>query len=1006
MPNDSSLLSRKHIVLLVLILATGAALRLYDLAGPELQWDEFLALHRASMPVGQLIESLNSQSASDVYQDTSPPLHHLLIHIAAAISTSDFAVRVPGVLFGVLSLFILFIVGKAFVDIKTGLCAALYAALLQFHLFYSRYMRWYVFFYCFALLSLYCLKKLIDSPSRRTIVAYGLATAAMLYSSYVAAPFVLAQMCFTGALCLVLCRQPQTRPQAWRLARDHFWGLALAGILYLPQVKGQLIAYHTFYRAGGHSIDYYRIAKAFREMTVYFRDSDFSGTGLVLLLMACGLVRLWATRPRRDFWLLLLYCLVPTVAAFCINVQTQITAKYLIGLFFAILLLTGAGAAQVTDCLLARLWPDKPGRAARFQPLPALALVLFVCGANLDYAPFYRGWSHAYANWTRHLLTVRQDADFLMLENNRGKKVIVRHELGDAFRYFDTLTDHGYKRFHFIGHKDGNEPPGLVRTLIKPQSDETLLFSRGGLVSRAPILVAPGPDGRFSFTDPFKTLSFYETVWKAENVAPDFNGHTLSLYSLDKPGYAVWKLIQAPGADCRRLTVRLDAWLRNKIPQAEPDARLVVSAGADPAHLAPIDTIDFSRFVAHNPPLAKADASGTFHLPVAAAVPWADPSAPLYVRLDFLGGRHVAYADISRLHFETACNPPSPVIDVAVATLGHLAANARIIPWVQGRAILGDDVLYAFATNDALHPAPPAGSPVLWQSAADWARFVQSHPGLDPVTTVAGPEGAPAFVLYDPRLARSDLELPAGQEHLLAVEGSLPRTLRGMVYTGTTSRPTLTLGETTMAIPLSVPAGSTVLLNPGGEGLVSFSPLFTKEGFNLFNMVRRENLHVENNALTCLEDKPCLAQYVIASELPIKGLRATLFPSTKNDKKNHVQVFYGLNDMADRRTLIDFSERNTMDISSTHGGITREVRFDKDVKTLFVGIDLTGRGARAHSDEQSTMRFEVLLDAAALPRPVLDRTPVTIRQDSETGETMFLWLDTRPLAVDRLWTLR
>ena len=1005
MPDTKSSASR-HVFLLVLVLLVGAALRLHDLAGPELQWDEFLALHRASMPVGQLLESLNAQSASDVSQDTSPPLHHLIIHFANRLSGSDFMARLPGALFGVLSLLMLYFVGKAFIDERSGLCAALYGALLQFHLFYSRYMRWYVFFYVFALLSLLCFKRLVDRPSGRTVVAYGLATAAMLYSSYIAAPFVLAQMLFTAGLALALWRSPETRRDAWRVSRTHFLGLALAGVLYLPQLQGQLVAFHTFYREGGHPVDYYRIGKALREMTIYFRDSDFTGTGLILLLMGCGITRMYWTRPKRDFWLILLFCLVPTAAAFGINVQTQITAKYLVGWLFAILIFTGVGAVHVADSLVGLLLPKGSRRTGGLATAAALALVIFASGANLDYGPFYRGWGLTYSDWSRHLLAARQDADWLMLEKNRGKKVILRHEVGNAFRFFENVFDHGYKRFHFVSHKGGQQPPGLMPTFTKPQPDETLLFARGGVASRAPIQVMPGEDGRFIFTDNFETLAFYETIYEACNVAPDFSGRTLSRFNLDDPGYALWKLVQPAGGGFRTLRVSLEAWLHNKIRNETPDARLVVSAGQDPASLRPLTTIDLAAFAAKAPELAVPFSTGSFDLPVNLEVPWADPGAPMFVRLDLLGGRHVAFVDISSIRFEASCQPGEPFVDAALAVLGNIEANARVIPWSEGQTILGDTALHVFAFNDARYPPPGPNASTTWQSAAALARFTAAHPGLAPVTIVSDAANQPAFAVYDPRLARSELELPAGRQCLVAWQGETPQSFGGLSYVGPTMRPTLRLGEQTIAIPLSVPAGAEVRLNPGGLGMVSFSPLFTDNAFNLFNMVGRENLFYRDNSLSCLEDKPCLAQYVFASELPIKGLRATLYPEVKNDRPNHVRVFYGVNDIDARNVLIDFSERNTQDVSSTYEGLTRETRFDRGVKVLFVGLDLSGRGARAHSDEKYTMRFEVLLDASSLPSPTIEQSPVAVSQDSESKETMSLWLDTRPIPIEQLWKLR
>jgi len=996
-------LSRCGLVLLG-ILCLAAGLRFYDLAGPELQWDEFLALHRAEMPLPQLIDSLNNQSASDVFQDTSPPLHHILIHVSHALIAGDFALRLPSVLFGLASIVMLFLVGRQFFDDRAGLCTALYAAILQFHIAYSRYMRWYVFFYTFALLSLYFYQRMLDSQSRRNVIGYSLSTALMLYSSYIAAPFVLAQMAFTAGLFLAGLASRDDSRSRWSLVRGHFLGLTLAGILYLPQLKGQLVAYYTFYQTGGHSIDPYRVAKALREITLYFRDSDFAGTGLVLVLMGIGMAQKRTGRARRGFFLLLLWCAVPTLFAFCINVQTQITAKYLIGMYFAILLFAGAGAAQLAKYVV-RQFLAKDSRFSWACSLTlGFAAILCIAGPNLDYAPFYRGWQRNYSNWARYLLANKQDVDSIMFEYNRPKKVILTHELGDAFSYFDAVSDHAYRKFYYVTQKGGYEPPGLVRTKVMPQNDETLLFSRGGIVSRAPLVVAPDHHGLYVCNDAFDAFRFYETVWEARNVAPDYNLRALSLYSLDNPGQATWKLQPAPGVLCRSVALRLQAVLRSKFRRLEPDARVQLFVGPDPDKLALVETIDFARFAAANPALGDPASAGSSTLRLETSAPWSNPDAPLYIRLAFVPGRYGAFIDVERFGFDVACEQRGPAADIALTTLRVIAANTRLAPWKPGAASLGADALHVFCSDDAR--CPRDDDALSWQSAAALSRFREAYPGLPPVSVVNDGEGRPVFEVYDPRLAQSALALAPGVPQPAEVDGALPWPVRGLSYTATAARPTISLGSQTMTIPLAVPEGATAALNPGGDGLVIFSPLFTPDGFNLYNMVRRDNLNVLNNTLGCLQDSPCLAQYVFASELPIRGLRAIMFPALKNDKPNYARLFYGINDMAARNVLLDFSERSSLDMSSTYEGVAREIHFDKDVKILFVGVELSGHGATIQSDEKYTMRIELLLDAGALPLTAIDQTPVAVSQTSLANEAMRLWLGDRPLPLRKLWSLR
>lgn len=990
--------------LLFAILCLGAWLRLYDLGGSELQWDEHLAMHRAYMPIPQLLDSLNGQSASDVSQDTSPPLHHLFIHFASLLGEDDFWVRLPSVFFGLASLFMLFLVGRQFFSERAGLCSALYGALLQFHIAYSRYMRWYVFFYTFALLSLYFYRKLLDDRRVPTVLWYGLSTVLMLYSSYIAAPFVLAQILFTAGLCLFTLHDPTARRGAWRLPLAHGLGLLVAGLLYLPQVKGHLVAYYTFYRTGGNAFDMYRVAKAFREMTLYFRDTDFAGTGIVLLFMALGLTRRWTGRTRDCLLLLLVWCAVPTLVAFTINVQTQITAKYLIGLYFAILLLTGAGADNLAGLVAGRLLTAGSRRSNAVTMGLGLTAVIVIAWPNFEYAALYRSWQHNHSAWARYLLQNKQDVDFVMFEYNRPKKVVLRRELKEAYRYFDTVADHAYKKFYYVTQKGGHEMPGLVLAKEMPQSDETIVFYRGGVASQAPVVVHPDRQGLFSLTDNFTTLKFYETVWDATNVAPDYNLHALSVYSLDNPGQATWKLAPAPGVRCREITLRAEAALRSKIRRMRPDARVRLFAGHDPSRLELVEEIDFERFGEANPGILQPDATGSASLSLRKTLPWPEPESPLYVRVAFVPGQYAAYIDLERLGFDVACDQTGPAVDPALAVLDNIAANTQLTPWMPDQDSLGRVGLHVFAADDARHP-PGIGN-IPWQSAVMLARFQAVHPNLPPVSVIADQDGSPAFYVYDTRLAQSTMTLPCGREAQAVLDASLPWTVRGLSYAGVTSRPVVHLGGKTLSIPLAVPAGSLVQITPGGEGLVSLNPLFTPDGFNLYNMIQRDNLNVMRNTLSCLEDRPCTAQWVFASELPIKGVRAMIFPALKTDKPQYARVFYGINDMAARNTLVEFSERGPLDISSTYEGVVGQVNFDKKPNILFVGCELSGQGASLQSDEKYTMRIEVLLDAASLPPVTVDHATTTIGQESETCEPMTIWLTDNPLPIRQIWNTR
>ncbi len=997
-------LSRLAPWLLAALLLLGAGLRLYHLGAPELQWDEFLVLNRAQMPLPALVDSLNHQSAADVFQDTSPPLHHVLAHLALAVADSDFFARLPAALCGTLSLLALYLAARPLTGRRAALFAALYGCVLQFHLFYSRYMRWYAFFYLFSLLTLWTYQRLLARTGWKNALAFTFFAALTLYSSYIALPFLAA----LGLFGLGLAAWERWCGRSWAAALRPFCVQAacLAGalLLYAPQIPGQIVAYHTFYAGGGNAVDIYRLGKALREITLYFRESELIGLGGVLLFSGLGLAAMAAGRRWRQMLLLGAWCGLPTLAAFAVNVQTQITAKYLPGMFYFVVITAPAGAVFLAELLLGRLAPARLSA----RPWPALVLgaglTMFLAWPNLELGPFYRGWPRTYTDWGTAILLRQNTADAIMFDSNRGRKVMLTRELDKALPTFATAPDAAYTRFFFVSRQGNRVPPNLVAVQELPQAGETIVLSRGGVLRRSPIEVVPGPDGLFRYHDDFRNLTVYETCARAANMAPDFTAATLAAYDLSAPGRVVYRFSRPSGVSCSSLTVRARVVLRSKIRFHAPDAALRLEAGPDPKALAPVAVADFDAFAAANSALRDPQASGDFRLDLSRDVPW-DAPGDLYLALAIDPGRYAAYLEVEDLEITGQAMASGPLPDPAVSALSRLAGQVRFAAWDPDAWPVGGHGLFAFQAGDttpvSTDSVPAVGSP------GDLARFRLAHPGLPPVAVLNDAQGRPAFLIYDSWLDRDGLPLSPGRAVTAQVEQALPWTPRGILLAGAVTNPVLAVDGRSFPIPLTVPQGSRVLLNPGGLGLVETAPLFTPQAFSLANMVRRDNLlALEDGRLTCLEKRPCAFGYVYSSQLPIKGLRVTVFPSLATDAPRHIRVTCAPNDPAAVREVLAYATRGPGPWSGAPEGLRRQVLFDREVKVLFVNFELSGPGAFLRSDAGSPLRIEVLLDASSLAAPVFTGPTARLVRSSPDADALDIGFSDAPLPVSRLWERR
>lgn len=132
----------------------------------------------------QVIESSRPLSRQfDIISDFHPPLYHLLLHFWLNFGHSEIWVRLISVIAGVISIYLIYRLGRYFGKEKTGMIAALFLALSPYHVWYSQEARPYMLFVLFSLVSTFML-------IRKKWFMYSLAVVLCLYSLYFA-PFLM-----------------------------------------------------------------------------------------------------------------------------------------------------------------------------------------------------------------------------------------------------------------------------------------------------------------------------------------------------------------------------------------------------------------------------------------------------------------------------------------------------------------------------------------------------------------------------------------------------------------------------------------------------------------------------------------------------------------------------------------------------------------------------------------------------------------------------------------------
>ncbi|MHB8992269.1 MAG: glycosyltransferase family 39 protein [Chloroflexota bacterium] len=305
-------------ILMLLVLAA-LALRLPGLGERSLWVDEAMSVVFAAKPLPELFQLL-------VTDDIHPPLYPLLLHYWMAVAgTSEFAVRLPSVLFGIMLVPLLYMTGRRLelmADPKeglpvslVGLVGALIAATSAFYIGYSQEARNYMAVTFMGMLSSYLLLRALAHGGWRNWGLYALATAGALYTHYTA--FLL--LAFHLSFVALTLRASRGRWKGWLLS------LLAVGIAYLPWLSYSIAQLE---RISDYWPGTLQLEAALRTSLLLFVVGGGVGPQTTILpaalgagLLALGLLALLAGAFRRrsqPALFLLLFLLVPSVLLFAV----------------------------------------------------------------------------------------------------------------------------------------------------------------------------------------------------------------------------------------------------------------------------------------------------------------------------------------------------------------------------------------------------------------------------------------------------------------------------------------------------------------------------------------------------------------------------------------------------------------------------------------------------------------------------------------------------------------
>jgi hypothetical protein len=430
---------RREYVVLTLITLLGAALRIYRL-DTDLWIDEIGSFQYAmSVTVGELLRTFSS------------PNQHLLNSLlervsVAAFGEHDWSIRLPAVLFGVLTVPAIYWLARTVMGGWQSLSVAFLTAVSYHHVWFSQNARGYSGYLLFCVIATTAFWHLIHTEERRWIWIYALSAMLGLLSLIIAAPVIATHVMLAAFYVVRSSRRGETIGPLVRRLLMVFGATGLAALAIYGPTAIQIV------RSVGTA--YVRAGTGFNPMSVEFITETLRGLGagfgslaLVGAIPFLALVGIGTLSLMRRGWLIVLSFVIPlAMLAVLVLVAGWLTSPRFFILVVPLAFLVAVESLDLVARALARFAPI----ASRTRVQSALAgVAVVVCAGALAFGlpRYYEIPKQSFRAAISTFTTRSRDGDALIAvyQADRGFAMYThRVGLDTTGRFFSTRTVQGF----------------------------------------------------------------------------------------------------------------------------------------------------------------------------------------------------------------------------------------------------------------------------------------------------------------------------------------------------------------------------------------------------------------------------------------------------------------------------------------------------------------------------------------------------------------------------------
>ena len=177
---------KKVNIILIAILILGSFLRVHDIGSESFWVDESATVYTTQQKASGIIYDIytTTKHAPKYYESAgTPPLYFVLANYwTKIVGLSEARLRLLSAILGIISIYLIFLIGKDLFDYRTGLISAFLMSINYMHIKYSQEARTYNWIILLTLLTVYFLINALRQKKKRYWIAYILSSSMLIYS--------------------------------------------------------------------------------------------------------------------------------------------------------------------------------------------------------------------------------------------------------------------------------------------------------------------------------------------------------------------------------------------------------------------------------------------------------------------------------------------------------------------------------------------------------------------------------------------------------------------------------------------------------------------------------------------------------------------------------------------------------------------------------------------------------------------------------------------------------